>query len=143
MFSLLKRVRLGKLAMCVCVFVNLCTNILYAHLCVFICMCLLSNYRLCIHLCTYVTYSYTLLLDRWMLHGCDQQRLEPNLPDCQYKPNKYLETCTVQLCSEVTTCLCWHKHTLNRCIIQSWGRIVVQTSTASGGKDFKTNSLNL
>lgn len=48
----------------------------------------------------------------------DQQRPEPRDPDCQRTPCKYLETCTVQLRSGVNTCLCWHKHTTNRCVIQ-------------------------
>lgn len=48
----------------------------------------------------------------------DQRRPEPSGLDCQRKPYKYLETCTVQLRSGVNTCPCWHKHATNRCVIQ-------------------------
>lgn len=128
-FSLLKFVHLGKLA--TCVFLDLCKNMfMCTNICapVRFCLCVFCR-TVCIHECSY-TYSTYHTLNRWVLHGCDQQRPEPCFPDRQYKPNKYHETCRVQLWSEVNTCLCWHKHTLNRCVIQIWGQIAAQRSAS-------------
>lgn len=121
-FSLFKCVcRWGAGYVCV-------SKLVYEHalLCACVCMCLFSYSMYSSH----VRYTVYCEPDRWVLHGCDQQRLEPCLPDCQYKPNKYLETCRVQLWSEVNTWLCWLKHILNRCVDQIQGQIAAQSSAS-------------
>lgn len=109
-FSLLKRVCLGKLPVCVSKVECVCVC---KHVPLWECLLLHHMH----HQCSY-TYSIYRLLDRWSQHRCCQQRPETSGPDCCYKPSKYLETCTVKLWSEVNTCLCWHRRTLNRCVVQ-------------------------
>lgn len=67
MFSLLKCVRLGKLAVCVPKHVqeHVCENV-----CEHMCSCVLLS-PVCIHQCPYMRDTYR-TLDRWVLHGCDQ-----------------------------------------------------------------------
>ena len=119
MFSLLKYVRLGKLAMCV--FLNVCKSM-------FVCTCA----NICAPVCFCHVYVFIRVLTcaihiaRWT-DGCGMGVINS---DRQYKPDKYHETHGVQLQSEVNTCLCWHKHTLNRCVIQIWGEIAAQRSAS-------------
>lgn len=118
-FSLLKRVCLGKLPVCVSKVECVCVC---EHVPLWECLLLHHMH----HQCSY-TYSIYRLLDRWSQHRCCQQRPETSGPDCCYKPSKYLETCTVKLWSEVNTCLCWHRRTLNRCVVQI-GRQIAEIS---------------
>lgn len=114
MFSLLKCVCLGKLVVCVAVRVQeyvkyVCAPVSFCRLHLFI-----SVLTCAIHIVHWTDGCYMGVINS----------------DRQYKPNKYHETCGVQLQSEVNICLCWHKHTLNRCVIQIWGEIAAQRSAS-------------
>lgn len=103
---------------------------------------LLSMLSYCMHSSVFLHVQY-ILHTRQMAAARVRQRPEPCCPDREYKPNKCHETCRVQLWSEVNTCLCWHKQTLNRCVFptfiffQIWEQIVVGST---GKNDMRTNS---
>jgi len=73
-------------------------------------MLICFSHTLCIHRCS---YKAQLISHRWALHGCDQRRPEPCCPvQTQQIP------WDLQGPALVNTCLCWHTHTLNRCVLQ-------------------------
>lgn len=107
---------------CVCV----CANIQHAFVCVSIVV-------------LYVFIRCTVHIARWTDGRC-MGVISGDLNPVFFfflivitNPDKYHETCRVQLWSEVNTCLCWHKHTLNRCVIQVWGQIAAQRNALKSG----------
>lgn len=132
MFSLLKCARLGMLAACVWeyVYVYVCEHMAS---CVLLSMCLLSY-------CMYslVSYTYILCTEQmgaawvWSTETRALLSWSPSTsPTNTVRPAGSSSGC------EVNTCLCWHKHTMNRCVIQMWGQIAAQRSDSFSGKKWR------